>query len=1331
MHCMDKGGEMLNKKQKIMIGFFSMIILITSVALAVPLFTNALVSFSGIRLVNNGSTTQGFIDISLKNIDTPGLSFCLSYNTNYIQLSDVKSNIPIENRKVTATTPYPFNVEHKYFDQNIDAFPISSNPDKANVFRDGENAVVIGPNLPIIGIADQDQNKETGYLIMNFLPKEDAAERSDYIENKIVDDNDGKEIVQPVIMANDVKDGLKLGSLSFYIKNPEEFAKLSKEELSEIIKIVPFSEMMTVQDEKISGEDGVYLSYIDENGDTQWYSRSDKNIEYEFDIDVELEDVQPKISNFSVSAYDIYKQGTIQDLFDYLSEHAADVILTYADNSKVPGTIEWNPDNCSLNTYQWNPKSGNYTITQKYNDNLSVTVEVSVTPVNISGIDIDNRNITYLYGSENFPTTFEQLNLASKAKLILDTYIPNGGIPAIDIGWYTIKGTSMQIQTLPDDFADGNAHSYIFVGVPTYEVSGDGGSESIDIFKKYPWLSGSTLPEIEIIRNVVINASDMPHTLEVITAETNKNGILKINVKNTNDLDIPENTKFEIRLPDGTLIDPTIYTVEYNGTTATIDVSPDITDNNQQKIAQIINLGSRVGAFTIASKEPDKNIGVPIEFRPKPRRNIYISDTYAFDYSGSDSLLLPIKAGTGPSTTITLPLKSDRIATTYSGYDGMVPGELETFTVNEWLVIDGDPSIAGSIVEVKGQLANTVYTNYGSVFNDENVTVTLKYRVSNIVGEDSIEPIADFTFNTQHVGYDYDKLQMKSFIIKNNGTTDINGLTAVISLSEDQMQEAFVEVNTLPAILSKAGSATLDISTKHGLAVGIYTSTVTLYSYDKELGSFKINFEVTDKPVHTITVKVKEGQEDFGKVKTKMETYTAIAGTIITVIAEPIDDCNFVEWTIEPDSVSMSTATGTLSDFTMPDEDVVVTASFKEKLIAKLRATELYIKDASENNQELKDKTWKQVKYDPATREYYVAVSSDTEEVSMWFKPRTEAKDADKEVTCQQESQKNGVNIIPPETDEDYYKTDNIILKDSPVDNILELKLKATDLEEGMQTGTYTIHIYKKLELKDLVEYEYGNSPYGLIMRDTAIIQKEDSKKAFVENGYSFIEGSVPNGADAGVIYSLAAWEKPLMDYDLDDSALFVINSEEFEDPGYKKLTNSIGQTIADENVSKSVTVKVLAETIESEKNGSSADFAYLTNPQDLIIDLPDTGPITQLKDKRIRPDCYNLVYSFTDYDGEPISVSRPLILIYSLGDINVDNQINTQDTSSILNRYKLELANDRTVPDYITGGLLYRYRICDANKDCNINAIDANYIRANVLNPPFYKNSMLKGGGA
>ena len=423
----------------------------------------------------------------------------------------------------------------------------------------------------------------------------------------------------------------------------------------------------------------------------------------------------------------------------------------------------------------------------------------------------------------------------------------------------------------------------------------------------------------------------------------------------------------------------------------------------------------------------------------------------------------------------------------------------------------------------------------------------------------------------------------------------------------------------------------------------------------------------------------------------------------------------------------------------MPAEDVHITANFEEMLGAKLRATELYVKDTDDNDDPstgatgytLNDENWTAVTFDPVKREYYVAVPNDKEDVKLWFKPREEAKDATIELKNEiidSDGNETSETIIATaeDTADSFFKSDGIELTVGPDKNLVTLSFTYDDPDddpdEGEVTRSYKLHIYRKIETSNLMTFAYGNSPYGLIMRDDSITDKDTAKQSFTDNGNTFITGNVPAGATEGIPYLAKAWTG--VNYDFDDTALFVINTSSFTDPGYTKVTNSIGGEVT--AVSRSIDVNVLTEPTASLQNGSSDDFVYTASE---TVPLSANGAVTELLGKRIRPDVYQLTYSFTDFDGSTVSIKKPVIVLPSIGDINVSTAADTEDVSRILHRFSTDIADNYNVPDYSIGGALFKFRVCDVNKDGNLNAVDANNIRANILNP-FYTNLSEGGGG-
>ena len=156
-----------------------------------------------------------------------------------------------------------------------------------------------------------------------------------------------------------------------------------------------------------------------------------------------------------------------------------------------------------------------------------------MTPINLIGFTAENENLTYWTGAADYPATIDDLKLAPKAKPILDKYIPNGGVPEFNIGWYQLSTETSQLLDIPDDIKNKVVGKYTILG------------HIADINKisiNYPWLTVKDSSDVNFIRNVVDNESELPKELEVVSAVTADDGTLTITVKNKDGNTIPAGT---------------------------------------------------------------------------------------------------------------------------------------------------------------------------------------------------------------------------------------------------------------------------------------------------------------------------------------------------------------------------------------------------------------------------------------------------------------------------------------------------------------------------------------------------------------------------------------------------------------------------------------------------------------------------------------------------------------------------------------------------------------------------------------------------------------------
>lgn len=1439
-------------------------LLIFVLSAAALLYPNAKIVFSGITIEQSSDGgTQGFVDINLENLDAMFVSFCLQYDKDVLEPSNVSTNEVLHNKSGGM-----FDTSGAFFDQDEDNFPKGS---FQNIPLPLTNIITVG--MPVIGTVDSDKE----LLFMNFKPDDpgDPSDPNNTYHCDYIDMVKGVRKEVPEIMAN-TSNGVHVGRISFRIKDAAKFAKMSEADLRKAIKIVPFSKMITdmalLTPESLGHNTGLEVAFINEYKLEDWLSDTSMHVKYDYSVKSVLNSVEPQKKEITVSAYDVYTQssafvtpsdnkekGTKADIIDYLNQNASMVTLKFTDKSEYPDVFKWTDDailtkkdGSELKT--WNPKGDTegYTISQDYNEKFKVSIDVNVTPVTLTDYIVDNEELTYIRptktpevqptggpegaspqptqsagpdlpvvptgtplpppvtettptpvpeitiqpvvteepeqttpepenidtGSEDdsviesmaqsseidtssirskYPETLDDLELPRIAIPVLTQYIPNGGIKSVTIDHFNRDDNNSAILSLPAEFTNFSLSLPIRIGMTGVF------SQSVNLGTTYPWLTVDSQAKPKAVRNIVESASDLPKQITAF-AVTDDGGNLTITVKNADGSTMSQNTEFTILLPNGEVLrlsdlSPTRYTAPtFSGDSAVIkitrvnDLSNAAYTDYDRYISYLINLGQRAGTFKIAAQEQGKAKSNYADCTPNARKNIYTEAEYTFDYSEGKAAMMPIKSGKDLPTTFTLPSVNDYVSITYDGRDGTEPGHLQTFTVDSWTIVSGDKNTAGSKVIVEGTLKdNITYTNHGPVYNTKSSKVILKYIVVENTGDAVIDTIKDFEFNTKTVGYSFEDLQRQTFTIKNMGTTDIHGMgvtiePATVTGTSDKV-EAF-ELTVPPAeMLKKTASGSFMITPKIGLPVGEYTSTVHIWSNEKHLDkenkekslqSFTIKFVVSPNPVYKITLI--SNDEDLGTAKTKTETYTALAGTNIEIIAEPKEDCQFVGWTVKDNTVSLTESeTPKSATFVMPDCDVEIHAEFKELLKAKLKAQKLMIKDVDDNDQKFYNKdnktgVWSEVTYDPSQSEYYVAVDNNVDKVKLWFTLRKEVENATFKMTIECNGTTDDTKTIYPKDTDGYFKSELFELDVSPAENKVTLDITYNDPDdnpdEGSQTKQYVFHIYRKIARSQLAQFKYGNSPYGLIMQDPSKNdqQKTDAKTAFNNNKYMFATGTAPPGGFENVEYTPEAWADTGTNYDLNDYALFVLNNDKFTDTGIEKLTNSIGKQLSNTDILKySISVYELANT-NSNDYGKLSDFVNATKKE---VTLTSTTDCTDLINIRIRPGIYELAYQFKDFNGEILTnVTKPVIILSSVGDYNMDQAVNTKDAEMNYNRYNEKLASHHTVVDYNDGGRLYKYRVCDVNKDCNINAVDANNIRANKLNQ-FYKNTITQGGGA
>lgn len=247
----------------------------------------------------------------------------------------------------------------------------------------------------------------------------------------------------------------------------------------------------------------------------------------------------------------------------------------------------------------------------------------------------------------------------------------------------------------------------------------------------------------------------------------------------------------------------------------------------------------------------------------------------------------------------------------------------------------------------------------------------------------------------------------------------------------------------------------------------------------------------------------------------------------------------------------------------------------------------------------------------------------------------------------------------------------------------------------------YEIHIRRLL--KPQIKLNYGNSPYGEIMRADNIAEadKQTAKEKFdVNNRYdaNYLPTAVVN--KSSFTYTSDAWKND--NYDKNDYAIFLYNKTKFRDPGFKAY-DALGEEVSENDIEREITVTRLNYDGVEAMLGNKVQEDKITiqnQSEDCMLDM-----ITSSTKNSIQPGVYEMKYSFTDtVSNQKIVEIRPVVLLWDLGDIDMSTIVNPSDVTAeysvIKGKYDYSKISAETKA-------LYEYRIADADLSTIINPSD------------------------
>lgn len=342
--------------------------------------------------------------------------------------------------------------------------------------------------------------------------------------------------------------------------------------------------------------------------------------------------------------------------------------------------------------------------------------------------------------------------------------------------------------------------------------------------------------------------------------------------------------------------------------------------------------------------------------------------------------------------------------------------------------------------------------------------------------------------------------------------------------------------------------------------------------------------------------------------------------------------------------------------------------------------------------------------FDPEVSDYYLSVPNDVDKLKM--KITSDSSDPP-QVTV------NGT-AVTVNTEDSIYATDlfDLLEINKDTDNGGEINGFNNKVVISDGDKEYIVHIRRLYKPK--IVLNYGNSPVGEIMRSN---KTEEEKMTAINE---FKATRVFSDITPNLIYFADAWNSytetddggeiiSSYDGDLDPTAMFIYQRTNFRDVGFIAY-DSNGEQVNDSEVSLSL-------TMTSIKDGF-VKYDDTDKPELKSTDENAKGNnylFTEFTNYNIRPDVYNLTYTFTDqYTKEQVQQTRKVIAITKNGDVLINGMsvVNPQDANSIGgNVAYFENPNVNS---------LYKFRIADTviNDMRVVNPQDANRVSASNDKP-------------
>ena len=628
----------------------------------------------------------------------------------------------------------------------------------------------------------------------------------------------------------------------------------------------------------------------------------------------------------------------------------------------------------------------------------------------------------------------------------------------------------------------------------------------------------------------------------------------------------------------------------------------------------------------------------------------------------------------------------------FSGNEQTYDGTSKSITIDS-IMVDGKDIKDDFEFEIMYAPVNDQTNKQSTVTDAGDYIVTIVPKAKG--GTDS--PVADVV--------EVDSYQPDNgFTIKQKGIPFIVGEQSV-AVTEDNTEpkELSIEVNTSDASLSEAEKALTVNKTYYTFKDGVdKTKELTLddltalESAPTAQGDYVVSFTVSDSNYTASELKTADG----GDAKVYKADANAAADK------------------------KLDAMTGVIQFSLVPDAKLEgLTVSVKNLDAGTVAQTDLY------TSNELTDTTT----FNKDTEGYYVTIPTNSDVVINLkgsFKPeedvtyimggaeQTDIKPALTEGTTDEWTvtlPKDKLAVAAGEAD-----------KENLFKNVLEITIGSK---------TYTVKL--KQQAKAKIVLNYGNSPYGEIMKDAAITDKEAAKAEFSANN-AFVKdsantpSSVKDIVDAGYTYGFRAWlepedprnltedelaqlERPEINIDRDPNSIFVYYKDAFVDPGFTAVDSKGNPVTHVKRKIKLSQIKTSGYVGMADKNTEDKTLTWENGESELLIEEVTKLDETYLQ--YIRPDVYEMEYSFVDQGtNETVTAVRKVVLLSDYADATLDGRVNNNDTAF----FRL-MVNTNVNTESVIGVIkesshnLYLYRMIDARINNFVDNNDSAVLRIAV----------------